>query len=134
MLGGEGDDILIGGTGNDNLWGEGGSDTFVWHAGDTGADVIKDFDLAQDKIDLSDLLQGEENASDIGDYIKLSASGDTLLVSSTGSLDATGSNADVSIQLEGVNLSEPSLNLGATPAAIINSLIAGSDPTVKLDH
>jgi VCBS repeat-containing protein len=134
LLGGEGDDLLIGGTGNDTLWGNAGRDTFVWKSGDTGTDVIKDFNLAQDKIDLSDLLQGEEHASDIGSYLKLSASGDTLLVSSTGVLNATGSNADVSIQLEGVNLSDPSLSLGATPAAIINSLIAGSDPTVKLDH
>jgi VCBS repeat-containing protein len=130
LLGGDGDDILIGGSGDDQLWGGNNADTFVWHAGDTGADVIKDFNLSEDRIDLSDLLQGEENASDIGAYIQLDADGETLLISSTGNLQAGGGNADLSIQLEGVDLG----GLGATPAAIINSLVAGADPTIKLDQ
>ena len=130
LLGGDGADILIGGAGNDELWGGSGADTFIWHAGDTGADVLKDFDLGEDKIDLSDLLQGEENASDIGAYIQLDADGETLLISTSGNLEAGGGNADLSIQLEGVDLG----SLGATPAAIINSLVAGADPTIHLDQ
>lgn len=130
LRGGDGEDILIGGAGDDELWGGNNADTFVWHAGDTGADVIKDFNLSEDRIDLSDLLQGEENASDIGAYIQLDADGETLLISSTGNLQAGGSNADLNIQLEGLDLG----SLGATPAAIINSLVAGAEPTVKLDQ
>ena len=130
LLGGSGDDILIGGAGDDQLWGDGDADTFVWHAGDSGADVLKDFNLGEDRIDLSALLQGEEDATDIGAYIQLDADGETLLISNTGSLQAGGGNADLSIQLEGVDLG----GLGATPAAIINSLVAGADPTIKLDQ
>lgn len=130
LFGGEGDDVLIGGSGSDELWGGNGRDTFAWNAGETGSDSIKDFTLGEDRIDLSDLLQGEEHSSNLTDYIKVSASGDSLLISSTGHLDASGSNADLSIHLDGIDLNA----LGASQAAIINSLVAGADPTIKLDH
>ncbi|WP_105901266.1 T1SS-143 repeat domain-containing protein [Vibrio gangliei] len=70
LVGGAGADILIGGSGNDELWGgerygsgDGETDTFVWHAKDIGTtaspaiDVIKDFELNVDKIDIRGLLK-----------------------------------------------------------------------------
>lgn len=46
-----GNDTLIGGAGNDTLSGGEGEDTFVFHRFGTGnSDLIKDFDVAQDKI------------------------------------------------------------------------------------
>ena len=48
-----GNDTIIGGLGNDVLKGGSGSDVFKFAAND-GADIIKDFDLGLDKIDLSD--------------------------------------------------------------------------------
>ncbi|MDP2243070.1 tandem-95 repeat protein, partial [Pseudomonas sp.] len=137
LEGGAGHDTLIGGSGNDILLGGSGADTFVWQAGDFGNDVIKDFNIGEgDRIDLSDLLQGEEaeNAPDITQYLRVDTATSTLLISSTGVLDATGSNADVTIKLE--NGADPiNLNPGnLSQAALVNSLIAGSDPTIKIDH
>lgn len=52
LLGGAGDDMLNGGGGNDVLFGEAGADTFVFTRG-TGADVVGDFTVGTDRIDLS---------------------------------------------------------------------------------
>ncbi|QNH80273.1 LapA family giant adhesin [Pseudomonas protegens] len=128
LLGGTGNDTLIGGQGNDILIGGSGADTFVWKAGDTGNDVIKDFKASEgDRIDLRDLLQGE-SASTIDNFLKITTVDgvSTLQVSSEGKLNAAGglANADVTIKLEGNNWSN----------ANIHSLIAGSDPTIKIDH
>ncbi|MBS7598756.1 retention module-containing protein [Pseudomonas sp. RC2C2] len=128
LLGGEGNDILIGGKGDDIMTGGSGADTFVWKAGDTGKDVIKDFKAAEgDRLDLSDLLQGEK-ASTIDNYLKITTvNGEsTLQVSSEGKLNASGglANADVTIKLEGVNWANTT----------INSLVTGADPTIKIDH
>ncbi|MCO7521875.1 type I secretion C-terminal target domain-containing protein [Pseudomonas sp. 1] len=128
LLGGEGNDILIGGKGDDILIGGTGADTFVWKAGDLGKDVIKDFNVTEgDRLDLSDLLQGEK-ASTIDNFLKITTVGgeSTLQVSTEGKLNAAGglANADVTIKLEGVNWSNTT----------INSLISGADPTIKIDN
>nr|WP_256203849.1 Ig-like domain-containing protein [Pseudomonas sp. ARP3] len=131
LSGGAGNDILVGGKGNDILTGGAGADTFVWLKGDTntngGFDRITDFKHGEgDKLDLSDLLQGN-NDTNLANYLKLStdASGNsTLSVSSTGSFTASGGGtADVTIKVDGANW-------GAGSSAI-NSLIAGGDLTVK---
>jgi Ca2+-binding RTX toxin-like protein len=54
LLGGAGADTLNGKGGNDVLFGEAGADTFVFEAG-TGADVIGDFQVGVDKIELDGL-------------------------------------------------------------------------------
>ncbi|SDZ32567.1 immunoglobulin-like domain-containing protein, partial [Pseudomonas sp. NFACC14] len=129
LLGGTGNDTLIGGQGNDTLIGGLGGDTFVWKAGDTGTDVIKDFKAADgDRIDLRDLLQGE-TGSTIDHFLKISTVDgvSSLQVSTSGQFNgANGAAAapDVTIKLEGNNWSNVNLN----------SLIAGSDPTIKVDH
>ncbi len=127
--GGKGNDILLGGTGKDSLIGGSGADTFVWKAGDTGSDVIKDFKASEgDRIDLRDLLQGE-TGSTIDNFLKITTVDgvSSLQVSSAGKFngaDAAAAAPDVTIKLEGNNWS----------SANINSLIAGSDPTIKIDH
>ncbi|QOC98335.1 retention module-containing protein [Pseudomonas putida] len=128
LLGGTGNDTLIGGHGDDILIGGSGADTFVWKAGDYGNDVIKDFKVGEkDKIDLSDLLQGEKGST-IDNYLKLTTveGTTTLQVSSEGKLNAAGgiANADVTIKLEGVNWSNTT----------INSLISGADPTIIIHN
>jgi serralysin len=54
LLGGAGDDTLDGKAGNDVLFGESGADTFVFEAG-TGGDVIGDFQVGVDKIQLNSI-------------------------------------------------------------------------------
>ena len=133
--GGAGNDFLIGGEGDDILLGGSGADTFVWQAGHSGNDVIKDFNSsAGDRIDLRDLLQGEESTSDITQYLRVDTATSTLLISSTGVLNADASNADVSIKLEN-NGTPVNLNPGnLSPSDLVNSLIAGADPMIKTDH
>ncbi|WP_460104857.1 retention module-containing protein [Pseudomonas sp. S2_D10] len=129
LLGGTGNDTLIGGQGNDTLIGGLGGDTFVWKAGDTGTDVIKDFKASEgDRIDLRDLLQGE-SGSTIDHFLKISTVDgvSSLQVSTSGQFNGANGGAatpDVTIKLEGNNWSNVNLN----------SLIAGSDPTIKVDH
>ncbi|ANI51867.1 LapA family giant adhesin [Pseudomonas sp. DR 5-09] len=129
LLGGTGNDTLIGGQGNDILIGGSGADTFVWKAGDTGNDVIKDFKASEgDRIDLRDLLQGE-TGSTIDNFLKITTVDgvSSLQVSSGGKFnsgDAAAATPDVTIKLEGNNWS----------TANIHNLIAGSDPTIKVDH
>ncbi|MDN5674124.1 MAG: type I secretion C-terminal target domain-containing protein [Pseudomonas sp.] len=128
LLGGSGDDFLIGGHGDDTLIGGAGKDTFIWKAGDYGNDVIKDFKVGEkDKIDLSDLLQGEKGST-IDNYLKLTTveGTTTLQVSSEGKLNDAGglANADVTIKLEGVNWSNTT----------VNSLISGADPTIIIHN
>ena len=133
--GGAGNDILIGGEGDDILLGGSGGDTFTWKTGDLGNDVIKDFNSSEgDRIDLSDLLQGEESTSDITQFLRVDTATSTLLISSTGVLNADASNADVSIKLEN-NGAPVDLNPGnLSPSDLVNSLIAGADPMIKTDH
>ncbi|WP_411736597.1 beta strand repeat-containing protein [Pseudomonas sp. A-RE-26] len=126
LSGGAGNDILVGGKGNDTLTGGAGADTFVWLKGDTGSDTVTDFKHSEgDKLDLSDLLQGN-NDTNLSSYLKLTtdASGNsTLSVSSSGSFTAQGGTADVTIKIDGANWGS-----GSTA---INNLIAGGDLTVK---
>jgi serralysin len=59
LFGGEGADILTGGLCRDTLEGGAGADVFVWQstqessASRFGADVIRGFDAAEDRLDLS---------------------------------------------------------------------------------
>jgi VCBS repeat-containing protein len=140
LNGGNGNDILIGGKGNDTLTGGAGADTFAWKAGDTnsgGFDVIKDFNSSEgDKIDLSDLLQGENgnNVNDLTKYLQITNDGKdtTIEVSSAGKFTTTAeanatavaNTADVHIKVEGVQWNN----------SMINSLVNGADPTIKVDH
>ncbi|SYX93119.1 Poly(beta-D-mannuronate) C5 epimerase 1 [Pseudomonas reidholzensis] len=127
IFGGAGNDYLTGGKGNDTLTGGSGADTFLWKAGHTGNDVITDFKAAEgDRLDLSDLLQGEKGST-IDNYLKMiTVQGETVLqVSSDGKLNVNdGANhVDTTITLQGNNWS----------SSTINSLISGADPLIKVD-
>ncbi|MEX8194625.1 type I secretion C-terminal target domain-containing protein, partial [Comamonas guangdongensis] len=122
LYGGAGNDELHGGKGNDTLIGGAGDDLFVWDKGDEGTvaaparDVILDFGLGgtdpngKDKLDLHDLLQGEENATDLSKFLhleKVTANGQTdtvIKISTDGHLNTDGSNFNQEITLKGVDL------------------------------
>ncbi|MFN4092774.1 MAG: M10 family metallopeptidase C-terminal domain-containing protein, partial [Brevundimonas sp.] len=69
LLGGAGADTINGGAGNDVLFGEGGNDVFAFSAG-SGGDVIGDFQLANDRMDVSafftSFAQAQANFSQVG--------------------------------------------------------------------
>nr|WP_258406812.1 Ig-like domain-containing protein [Shewanella alkalitolerans] len=120
LIGGSGEDILIGGLGDDTLTGGSGkadseADTFVWQQGDTGTDHITDFDINQDKLDLSDLLQGE-NGGNLEDYLHFTVDNGSTTIEIDANNDG---HVDQTIVLDGVDLS----HLGTTDGQIINGLL-----------
>ncbi|MCE8040639.1 type I secretion C-terminal target domain-containing protein [Halomonas desiderata] len=113
LSGGDGKDILIGGAGNDTLIGGEGDDVFQWNFGDQGGvgsaahDVVKDFSLGINTLDLADLLQGEA-AETIDSFIFAAQEGSStvLYVNHEGSIGANGSNATQVIVLENFNMND----------------------------
>ena len=111
---GSGDDILIGGSGSDNLTGGTGKDIFAWQLGDGNAttapvDTVIGFNQDPgDKLDLSDLLIGEQsNAGSLLAYLHFEsdgAGGTIMHVSSQGGNlnGANGALVDQKIVLAGV--------------------------------
>ena len=129
LNGGGGDDILIGGMGNNTLTGGTGNDTFLYQQGNTGRDTVTDFTFGSDKLDLSQLLQGENaTAASLDDYLhfKVTGSGATL-VSSIDISAVAGATPTQTIDLAGVNLAT---QYGVTPGA--GGLIAGGADTATI--
>ncbi len=81
LYGGDGHDNLVGGAGDDQLTGGAGNDTVVFGPA-SGKDVVKDFVLSADKVDLSG-WSGETFASLIGRAVQSGA--DTVLNFADGS-------------------------------------------------
>jgi VCBS repeat-containing protein len=142
LNGGAGDDILIGGPGNNTLTGGPGHDTFQWQAGNTGHDTVTDFNFGLDKLDLSQLLQGEHaDANSLENFLHFSVSGNGgSLVSSIGVSSVAGGATTQTIDLAGVNLAQ---HYGVSPgaggvvasghdtASIINGMLG--DHSLKVD-
>ncbi|MCE2596542.1 type I secretion C-terminal target domain-containing protein, partial [Motilimonas cestriensis] len=117
IKGGAGDDDIAGNSGNDILIGGEGSDTFRFFAEDivketdntkqdSGVkDTIIDFDINSDKLNLSDLLQGESQNT-IDDYLTVSENangGIDIVVDADGKGIATDT---MTITLEGVSYND----------------------------
>lgn len=98
-----GNDEIIGGKGNDTLSGGGGADLFIYNQGDTGVDVITDFNISEgDKLDLSDLLfDAVESGEYLQSIIDVSLSGSDTLIDIDANQDGS---VDQSIQLQNVDL------------------------------
>ncbi|MGE8191219.1 type I secretion C-terminal target domain-containing protein, partial [Pseudomonas sp. NPDC086278] len=129
LKGGGGDDFLIGGLGNNTLTGGAGADTFQWLKGNSGHDVVTDFTPGTDKLDLSQLLQGENStAASLDDYLhfKVTGSGASLVTSIDVSAMA-GATPNQTIDLAGVNLAS---HYGVTPGA--GGVIAGGHDTATI--
>ncbi|HDG1683665.1 TPA: type I secretion C-terminal target domain-containing protein, partial [Kluyvera ascorbata] len=117
LYGGAGDDILIGGKGNNTLYGGEGHDTFKWQQGDYGKDVIKDFNIHEDKIDLTELLEGINGK--FSDFVNISDNGgNTVITINTGGLHHGGNATEVQITVENCTSTD------------IDSLIAKPDTLV----
>ncbi|MFM9489519.1 beta strand repeat-containing protein, partial [Pseudomonas monachiensis] len=116
LNGGGGDDLLIGGLGNNTLTGGAGTDTFQWLKGNSGHDVITDFTPGTDKLDLSQLLQGENGTTaSLDDYLHFTVIGSGP--STVTSIDVSamaGAAPNQTIDLAGVDLAS---HYGVTPGA-----------------
>jgi Ca2+-binding RTX toxin-like protein len=129
LNGGGGDDYLIGGLGNNTLTGGSGADTFQWLKGNSGHDVITDFTPGTDKLDLSQLLQGENGtAASLDDYLHFTVSGSGASVVTSIDISAmAGDTPNQTIDLAGVNLAS---HYGVTPGA--GGVIAGGVDTATI--
>lgn len=85
LAGGKGDDVLEGGEGKDKLKGGKGADVFVF-GGAFGKDTVKDFDAAEDSIDLADVAAirswaelRDDHLRGKGDRVKIDAGEDGLI-------------------------------------------------------
>ncbi len=72
LYGGDDADTLIGGAGEDIMYGEGGADVFGFTEIDGRIDRIKDFEDGTDFLNITDILQGYDSATDdINDFVLL---------------------------------------------------------------
>ncbi|MGI2214690.1 beta strand repeat-containing protein, partial [Shewanella oncorhynchi] len=128
LRGGDGNDTLIGGLGDDVLRGDSGADTFVWRYADAdnGTDHIVDFNANEDKLDLSDLLQGE-TANTLDEYLSFRLDNGSTVIDIDANKDGT---VDQHIVLDGVDLY--SQYGAADNAGIINGLLGtnGNGPLI----
>jgi predicted acyltransferase (DUF342 family) len=130
LNGGIGNDTLHGGAGNDILVGGDGTDVFKWSLTETGADVIKDFNLAPvanggDRLDLKDLLIGESatDAANLDAYLGFSASGTGTLITVDTNGTAFGGGGQT-ILLENITYASLQTHAGGiTDVAIITKLL-----------
>ncbi|SNS29894.1 Ig-like domain-containing protein, partial [Pseudomonas japonica] len=142
LNGGGGDDVLIGGRGDDTLTGGPGADTFLWQLGDNGHDVVTDFTPGTDRLDLSQLLQGENATSaSLDDYLHFKVTGSGASVVSTIEVSSVAGAAPTqTIDLAGVDLAQHYgvtagaggvIAAGADTATIINGML--NDQSLKVD-
>jgi len=129
LNGGGGDDLLIGGLGNNTLTGGAGADTFQWLKGNSGHDLITDFTPGTDKLDLSQLLQGENaSTASLDDYLHFTVSGSGASVMTSIDVSAmAGATPNQTIDLAGVNLAS---HYGVTPGA--GGMVAGGHDTATI--
>uniref|UniRef100_UPI001032D880 type I secretion C-terminal target domain-containing protein n=1 Tax=Pseudomonas sp. Sample_9 TaxID=2382158 RepID=UPI001032D880 len=129
LNGGAGDDLLIGGMGNNTMTGGAGADTFQWLKGNSGHDLITDFTPGTDKLDLSQLLQGENTSTaSLDDYLHFTVSGSGASVMTSIDVSAmAGATPNQTIDLAGVNLAS---HYGVTPGA--GGMVAGGHDTATI--
>ncbi len=129
LNGGGGDDLLIGGLGNNTMTGGAGADTFQWLKGNSGHDLITDFTPGTDKLDLSQLLQGENGTTaSLDDYLHFTVTGTGASVMTSIDVSAmAGATPNQTIDLAGVNLAS---HYGVTPGA--GGMIASGHDTATI--
>ncbi len=103
LYGNNGSDFLFGEAGHDTLTGGLGADTFVLALPASSSDTVKDFNVSEgDLIDLSNILDFDSGTQTITDYVIITSSGPSQILSVD--LDGTGSGAaQVVATLENTN-------------------------------
>ncbi|WP_220720349.1 retention module-containing protein [Agarivorans litoreus] len=138
--GGVGEDLLIGGQGNDILTGGDDSDMFAWLDGDdqgSSNDTITDFTLKDDSdpdnspdvLDLSDLLQGETEAS-LESYLSFETVNNGGNVETIISIDKDGASNGESVH-QTITLKDVDFS-GMSDSEILSQLI--EDQQLNVDN
>ncbi|WP_146742602.1 tandem-95 repeat protein [Vibrio diazotrophicus] len=93
LFGGAGNDVLIGGSGHDQLTGGAGSDVFVIE-GSNSSDTIMDFNVQEDIVDISELLNIDNSSDHDAIQAYLDSESSSLSITANGDGSATISVAD----------------------------------------
>ncbi|WP_318499258.1 retention module-containing protein [Photobacterium leiognathi] len=118
LFGGEGNDIIIGGTGNDELTGGLGQDTFAWfNVHQTSVDTIKDFNVKEDHLDLSDLLHSVKD-NELDKFLTLRQDGKNTDIAINN--DGKG-DIEQHIILDNVNSNDVVKNIGVITNNLLHS-------------
>lgn len=125
LYGFEGHDILTGGSGDDILSGGDGDDLFTWQDTSTNTDVITDFELGQDQLDLSQILStGNDDTFGMDDLLEHVTSGDVTANYSGGNVNISVNNSESgdkqNIVLE--NMDSAGFSDNTSQADILNQL------------
>ncbi|MFK8399488.1 retention module-containing protein [Pseudomonas sp. BGr12] len=137
MFGQGGNDKLIGGPGDDIMYGGTGADEFIWKSGDTGHDVIKDFNIAEhDVLNFADLLQGEAaTASSLAHYLTFSVNAGTTTVGvspiSNGTVTQTVDLANVDLAAKYAGHAGNGVLSAGDTQTVLNGLLG--DHAIKTD-
>lgn len=129
--GGEGDDIISGGGGANVISGGQGADIFRYRESDSGNDIIRDFDPAADKLDLSGRFVGL--TGEVRDFIKLEpeveiVGFDVVVTTKVKLYPHGGTVPDQIITLEGTGFSQPDLaRLVGEGVIVAGDLVPGED-------
>ena len=137
LAGGAGDDRLDGGAGMDTLSGGAGADTFVFSStldsyrnynvgGANLGDLITDFDVTADKIDLSALgITGLADGKNGSVYLVLNEAGDKTYIKSL-TEDANGNRFEVALNGNLINTLSNANFVFATPTAVNHAPIVAT--------
>ncbi len=118
LFGGEGNDIIIGGTGNNELTGGLGQDTFAWfNVHQTSVDTIKDFNVKEDHLELSDLLHSVKD-NELDKFLTLHQDGKNTDI--TINNDGKG-DIEQHIILDNVNSNDVVKNIGVITNNLLHS-------------
>nr|WP_262383648.1 type I secretion C-terminal target domain-containing protein [Photobacterium lucens] len=123
LIGSDDDDIFYARGGNDILTGNAGDDLFVWQLGDIdgSTDVITDFTLGEDKIDLTEVL--DDSAGDGLNLDDLLAGINADASSGKVELTVTASNSNTqNITLDNIQAADLGLADTATSTQLITEL------------
>ncbi|WP_305420350.1 retention module-containing protein [Photobacterium leiognathi] len=118
LFGGEGNDIIIGGTGNNELTGGLGQDTFAWfNVHQTSVDTIKDFNVKEDHLDLTDLLHSVKD-NELDKFLTLRQDGKNtdIAINNDGKCDI-----EQHIILDNVNSNDVVKNIGVITNNLLHS-------------
>ena len=108
LKGGNGDDILMGQGGSDRLTGGEGEDIFLYSSVNEGLDIIADFEITKDAIDLSQIVTGSlyQSNEPFADYIGLLQFGADTLVTIDSNGDLPSNQNVLLVTLKNVNSAE----------------------------